>query len=499
MATASRPLLSSASARRPVPRRGNPLVSLAAAVLAGLAILAFFGHAFLNYDTFYALVWGRDIAHGLTPQYAVSVAPTPHPLATLVGVVLSVFGDPAEQVALGIVLLSLGLICVALYRLGAELYAWPVGVAAAVIAATRVPLLNFGIRGYVDFPMIALILWAAVLESRRPRRGAAVLSLLALAGLLRPEAWLYAGVYWLWLLPALRPRERVKLAVLAAAAPVLWLISDLAVTGDALWSLHGTHDTAATLHRQTGPGALPSTLPRHLGEIMRLPELVASVAGFAAGLVWFRERTLLPAAIAVLNGLAFVLFAFAGLSLITRYLFLAGTVLSLFVGLATFGWAALAHTDSLRSRWRAGAAVLIVAILAFVPSQVGRLDSLRTDIGNRARVQADLHALVHEPRVQSLLRRCGRVFVPNHGQVPLLALWADRRPAQIASAELDRPSATGLYFGPATAQAAKLSILDPRDPRRYPPLAPGQGPPRYRAVARNGSWVLFASCGPEKS
>jgi hypothetical protein len=38
---------------------------------------------------------------------------------------------------------------------------------------------------------VAFVVWAAVLEARRPRRGTAVLVLLGLAGLLRPEAWLF--------------------------------------------------------------------------------------------------------------------------------------------------------------------------------------------------------------------------------------------------------------------------------------------------------------------
>src|SRR5919112_1769298 len=106
-----------------------------AALIVAAVVFAFFGHAFLNYDSFYALVWGDDLAHGRTPQYDAPVAPTPHPLANLVGVVL--------------------------FRLGQELYSTPVGVLAALIVATRVPLLNFGIRGYVDLPTIALVVWAA--------------------------------------------------------------------------------------------------------------------------------------------------------------------------------------------------------------------------------------------------------------------------------------------------------------------------------------------------
>src|SRR5947209_8402085 len=156
-----------------------------AATAVALLILAWFGHAFLNYDTFYALLWGDDLVHGRTPQYQVAFAPTPHPLATAVGAGASLFGDAGEGVMLG----------------------------------------------------VALIVWAAVLEVRRPRRGWPVLLLLALAGLLRPEAWLFIAVYWLWLFPSRDWPARLRLAALALAAPAIWLVSDLLVTGDALWSL----------------------------------------------------------------------------------------------------------------------------------------------------------------------------------------------------------------------------------------------------------------------
>src|SRR5947208_12137610 len=131
---------------------------------------------------------------------------------------------------LGVVLFAIGWLVVGIYRLGREAFAWPVGLLGAAIFATRVPPLNYGIRGYVDLPAIALIVWAAVLEVRRPRRGWPVLLLLALAGLLRPEAWLFIAAYWLWLFPGRDRSGRVRLALLAAAAPALWLVSDLRVT-----------------------------------------------------------------------------------------------------------------------------------------------------------------------------------------------------------------------------------------------------------------------------
>src|SRR5919202_2928377 len=81
-------------------RRALP--STLAAVVVGLAILAFFGHAFLNYDTFYALVWGDDLVHGRTPQYDLPVAPTPHPLATAVGALAALVGDTGEAGVVGV-------------------------------------------------------------------------------------------------------------------------------------------------------------------------------------------------------------------------------------------------------------------------------------------------------------------------------------------------------------------------------------------------------------
>ncbi|MEA2132051.1 MAG: hypothetical protein QOJ85_4942 [Solirubrobacteraceae bacterium] len=473
-------------------RRALPNTLAAAAV--GALVFAYFGHAFLNYDTFYALVWGDELAGGHTPHYDTPVAPTPHPLAIAVGMLASRFGDAGEGVMLAIVLFAIGWIAVGLYRLGRGAFAWPVGVLAAVIFATRVPPLNFGIRGYVDLPAIAFVVWAVVLEARRPRRGWPVLVLLGLAGLLRPEAWLFIAAYWLWLFPARGWRERIGLALLAAAAPAIWLLSDLAVTGDALWSLHGTHDLAGQLKRPTGLGNVPKLMPRRLGEIMRLPELIASVLGFAGALLWMRRRALLPAGVLVLNGVAYLVLAVAGLPLLGRYLFLAGAMLSLFAAVAVFGWTALPEADRLRGLWRIGGLVALAAILLFLPNQVDRLTTLRDDIAARQRVDADLHELVGTRRVRGALGRCGTLYVPNHRTVPQLAYWTGRGPAAIVSAKLRRPARRGLFLAPANGVVAKLSILDKRDLS-----APAQRPAGYREITRNRSWVLYGGCRTKRS
>lgn len=471
----------------------RPLADAVVAALAALVVyFAFGGHAFLNYDSVYSLVWGADLAAGGLPSYDVPVGPTPHPLAIAVGAVLAPLGDAAESVFLALVLLGLGALAVGLFRLGAELYAWPVGLLAAVIVLTRQPILNYGIRGYLDLPTVALIVWAAVLEARRPRRGTVVLVLLGLAGLLRPEAWLFAGAYWLWIAPPLAWPARTRLAALALAAPVLWALSDLIVTGNPLWSLQGTSALAAELERPTGLLALPGVLPFRLGEILRLPELVAAVLGFVAGVVWFRRRTALPAALALLNGVAFAGFAFAGLPLLGRYLFLAAAMLALFAALAALGWTALdaAKASAARRAWMIGGLAVLAGLIAFSPSQVVRLATLRADIVARDRVQDDLHSLVGRPEPRRAIARCQPVFLSNHRNVPNLRLWANLDPDEVVSAQLARPSRQGLFLAPANERVARLSVLDPNDPRR---LA-AQVPPTYREFARNDSWILYGGC-----
>lgn len=470
----------------------SALLSTLAAVVVAAAVYAFFGHAFLNYDSFYTLTWGRDLLHGINPQYQVSVAPTPHPLSMGIGALVSPLGDGAEDAMLALGLLAIGFLVVGVFRLGQVSYAWPVGVLAAAIVATRVPLLNFGIRGYVDLPAIAFIVWAAAIEARRPRSGVPVLLLLGLAGLLRPEAWLYIGAYWLWLVWPLPWRDRIGYALLAAAAPTIWLLSDLAITGDALWSFHGTRDLAADLQRKTGLGAVPEVMPRRLGEILRLPELIAAVIGFTAGLVWMRKRTLLPAAVAVLNGLAYLVFAAGHLPLLGRYLFLAAAMLALFAAVAALGWSALPGEDPKRRAWLAGGVVILIGMAAFVPSQVDRLSALRDDIAARDRVQADLLDLVRSPAAHAPLEHCGTVYVPNHRPVPELAYWLDRRPEEIVSAQLKRPGPQGLFLEPANERVKQLSILDPKDPKRLD----ARVPPGYTRAASNRSWRLYSgACG----
>ncbi|HEX4720122.1 MAG TPA: hypothetical protein VH300_16485 [Thermoleophilaceae bacterium] len=460
--------------------RGALFDWLAAGVIGAL-VFAWFGHAFLNYDTFYALVWGSDLAHGRTPDYTVAVAPTPHPLAQLVGIVLSPLGADAEGAMLAIGLLALGMLVVGLFRLGQELFGVWAGLLAAAIIVTRVPILNYGIRGYVDLPTVAFVVWALVLEVRKPYRGTPVLILFGLAGLLRPEAWLYAAAYWFWLVTTAPDRgHRLRWTLLAAAAPLIWLGSDLLITGNPLHSLTGTHDLAAQLNRKTGITAVPEVAPRRLGEILRLPELLAAVVGVAFTVKWARDKAHMPLVIALLNGLAFVAFAIAGLPLLGRYLFVAAAMLALFAGAGALGWLSLPPGHPGRRIWTTVGIAALAAIVLFFPlQQIDRLDVLKDDIAARDQIQADLRDLVQRPDVEARLRACARVYVPTHRPVPLIALYADLTPTKVVA---PTGRATGCVVAPVNRRVAQLAVLDPNEP------ATARGLVIRSRVQRNRSW-----------
>ncbi|MEA2299202.1 MAG: hypothetical protein QOF77_2138 [Solirubrobacteraceae bacterium] len=472
-----------------------------AALIAGLAVAirAVVGHGLVNYDTLYALVWGRDIAGGRLPDYGVSIAPTPHPLATGLSVILAplsslerhgIHGEPAAAVAVAGAFVGLALLGWVVFRLGAEWFnPWAGAVAAAVIL-TREPVLDFGARVYVDIPYLVLVLGALLVETRRPRAGAPVLALLAVAGLLRPEAWLLSAAYLAWIWWSDRDLGRLlRLGSIAATGPLLWFASDLLVTGDPLHSLTGTRDTAKVLGRVTGLGNVPATAPRRLGEILREPVLFAAAVGGVLSVLWLRRRggrVELGAATGLVAFAGFCVLAAAGLPIITRYLLLPACILAIFAGAGAFGWLELEAGDPRRRWWRAAACVVGLGLVVFVPSQVGRIRTLRETLRRQETIQADLGRLITRGTIGA---RCTPVSVPNHRPVPLLALWLDVEPRAVVSAEVGQPS-RGTYVTPANAGVAADYILDKRDPVQVVHAVPAG----FAPAGADASWRVFARC-----
>src|SRR5262245_28445219 len=149
--------MSAAAASRPREHRGlgatgmkGWLVALAAtAGAAGLVRIAL-GPGEVNYDSLYALVWGREIAHGRAPDYGVVLPPTPHPLSTIVGVLLAPLGSSADDALLVGAYLALGAVGVLAFALGRHWAGVAGGAVAAVLALTRDTTLFNGALAYFD-------------------------------------------------------------------------------------------------------------------------------------------------------------------------------------------------------------------------------------------------------------------------------------------------------------------------------------------------------------
>src|SRR5665811_1125482 len=235
--------------RRPGSIRLAPLREVSSGRWArlGLAVLcvgALVGYltypTYPTYDSFYALLWGRDLLHLHLPDFNVYRGPTEHPLAIAFGLFCSIFGEGGARLMVLGSIASFVAAVAGMYRLGRLCFGPVVGLIAALLLLSRFFVENLAAQGYLDISYLALIVWAVVLEVERRRRGTPVLLVLAAAGLLRPDAWVLSGVYWLWCSWRADNRTRLRLLAIAAIAPVVWAAVDAIVTGNPLYSLTAT-------------------------------------------------------------------------------------------------------------------------------------------------------------------------------------------------------------------------------------------------------------------
>src|SRR3954454_11343662 len=396
--------------------RADRSAKAAFALLCIGSLIGFFVYpTYPNYDSYYSLLWGREVLDLQAPTFEGFRVPTEHPLAIVAGVLLSLLGEHGDRVFIAMILVSYVALVAGVYRLGRVAFTPLVGGIAAVLLLSRFDYGFLVARGYVDIPYMALVGWAAAIEARTPRRGVPVLLLLSAAGLLRPEAWVLAALYWCWLALRATWRQRLLYAALAAVAPVLWAATDYAVTGDALFSLHYTSTSAEELGRQLPLSQLPSAIPQFFANLVKLPVVVAAVIGFAAALVAVPKRVAAPLALLAAGIATFVLIGIAGASAIERYLAVAALSLVVFAAFALGGFTVL-ENGGLRRTWAAAAALVVIggAIFTVFHLNLNRFDA---ELSFRGKAHDDLVRLLNDPKVKAGLK-CGPLTLPNHKLVP---------------------------------------------------------------------------------
>jgi hypothetical protein len=469
------------------------------AAVAVLAVIGFFVRVtYPNYDSYYALLWGRELLDLQLPSFEAYRAPTEHPLAMVLGALLSLFGDGADRLLVLLTVLALVALAAGTYRLGRVCFTPLVGAIAAFLVLSRFDFPSLAVRAYIDIPFMATVVWAGALEAARPRRGTPVFLLLAAAGLMRPEAWPVAGLYFLWMSWNADWGERTRYAALAAIGPVAWAATDFVVTGDPLFSLNSTQDLAAELRRQKSGSVVLEVLPDFLRATVKTPVYLAGLAGFAVALWMFPLRVVLPAVLFLAGVFTFVASGLLGLSVIVRYLMVPSVMLCLFAAVALGGFTMIRRGSRLRKAWAVASAVATIAgvtYTSFNPPSLKRFDSelvFRGDTGK------SLRALLTNPAVEQGLR-CGAVSVPTHKLIPD-ARWILDLGEKDVVARSD-PSASAqrkARYGVAVFPVGRRNVLRTGFAVRTDTVTQVPGP-SFRRIAVERYFSAYVRCPPDRA
>ena len=306
----------------------------------------------------------------------------------------------------------------------------------ALLVLSRFFVENLAAQGYLDISYVALIVWAIGLEVERPRRGAPVFVLLAAAGLLRPDAWVLSGVYWLWC--ACRAAPTTARACAISASPrsrrVVWVGVDAVVTGNPLYSLHSTSGLAAELGRTQGSARCSPRCGRYggahrqaAGAARRARRGCRSRSGSrraACSCRWPRCAVLLG---------VFLAEGAAGASVVDRYLLGAAIVLLLFCAVAIGGWSMLEPGHGAAARVDASAPPRWSCLRRRRrPPRTLSLDSLRTTLAYHEDFHKGLAAALAQPaRASAQLRALPAAVAAQQQADPRRALDPrQRRPAR---------------------------------------------------------------------
>jgi hypothetical protein len=456
------------------------------AVVVAVVMQLVYDPWYLNYDARYALVWAQDLTNGFLPEYKADYAPTPRPFQTVLALIATPFGDAADNVMTWFALLALGILAWLTFRLGAKLFSPWAGAIAALVVVTRPVIERDALLGYQDLPFAALVVGAVLLEAHRPRRGLPVLAVLAVAGLIRPEAWVLAGLYVLYLWRDATPRQRAIYVALAATAPVIWSLTDLIVTGDPLHSMHGTADLAEENERRRHLSDVPRWSVQYVAYTLREPLLIGVPIGLFFAWRHRRREAVLPLVVAAAMLAVFAAGPIFGLPLIGRYVRTPATLLTLFYGLAVIGWMLLPRGQE-RTIWTVVGVGCALLSVAFLPKHAELLDGLDLRFERDGALYGGLYDAAQAPEVRAAFAACQPLSVGDHRPVPYMRNWLDGKPGSVGTVEGDLSPLGRVLLVPRDKKMTRRFYRE-EFPRVRPPAS-------YETIYQNQAWRVYAAPG----
>ena len=271
---------------------------------------------------------------------------------------------------------------------------------------------------------------------------------------------------------------------------MLWALADLAVTGDALHSLHGTADLAETADRRRDPLTGPYWAAKYLGYALREPLVIGVPIGLAFAWRHARARAWLPFLTAVAMLVVFLAGPLFGLPLIARYVRAPAVLLAVFYGLAVMGWQMLPREARDRRGWVIAGAVAALLSVAYLPvAREAPARASRTGSTSRAPTTATCAPRRRRRRSARAFDRCGKIATADHRPIPHLRWWIEGDPGSVAPVGTPEARGARVLLLPRRTRAMKRFYTT-----KFPRVT---APAGYQRVYRNASWRVLAApeCG----
>ena len=418
-------------------------------------------------DAWAYTAWGQAIARAERPLFELG-ATTPKPLAALLGAI--VVPLPPERAFAVVVALAAAALVAGLFVAGHR-QGGPIAAAGAVVAFALGARISVSVAyAHIDVLVAALVVAGVAL------RGPGRIGAFVAAGLLRPEAWVLAALAGFTETRGSLARRGLTALAAGGAAPVLWILADLALIGDPLGTLHWQSErhaerTLGNVPWSEVPGDIWSAVTSRGGTAL----VVAGLLGLALHYGLARRRGSadpVPLLTALVWLLLLALETRLGVQLRARYALPAVAILALGCGLLL----ALVTPRRLQVASMWPAAVVAIAGVLFA--------TVQTDLGRSGPREVARNEALADSRstVESVLL-CGPLAATSataeRGLIPQLAA-SSRTPL----------SRFGIYPGTEpVAGVLELHRLQPGAARGLPPwprvrtpLGPLAVAPRCRAV-----------------